>query len=118
MIPLDKIRHPKKHDTLEKEASLRKCDSKLLPKNQKNVNLENIIAIAREYLKFENEKKDLVNILKISQWQRYCWFSSKRFKWLDWKKEKYENELKVFLLQRYEDDNKNAIVELELGLED
>ena len=31
------------------------------------------------------------------------------------KKEKYENELKVFLLPKDEDDNKNAIVEIRAG---
>ena len=31
------------------------------------------------------------------------------------KKEKYENDLKLFLLPKDEDDNKNAIVEIRAG---
>ena len=34
---------------------------------------------------------------------------------LDLKKEKYENKLKIFLLPKDEDDDKNAIVEIRAG---
>ena len=59
MVPVDKVRDIiNKHDVLEKELSSGKVAPKLFAKKSKEYsNLGGIIKIAREYVKFENEKK-------------------------------------------------------------
>ena len=66
MIPLDKVRDiVNKHNILEKELSSGNIDPKLFAKKSKDYsNLGEIIKIAREYINFENEKKDLVNLIE------------------------------------------------------
>ena len=66
MVPLDKVKDiVSKHDTLEKELSSSSLDPKLFAKKSKEYsNLGNIIKIAREYIDFENEKRDLLNMLE------------------------------------------------------
>ena len=66
MIPFKKVKDIiEKHDDLEKELSSGKIDPKLFAKKSKEYsNLGNIISIAKEYLNFENEKKDLEQILQ------------------------------------------------------
>ena len=66
-----------------------------LLRNRKNINLGNIIEIAK-YINFDNEKKTYLTWSKISQTTRDYRFSSKRFKRTFRKKEKYENILKYF----------------------
>jgi|TARA_B100001063_G_scaffold241891_1_gene269602 peptide chain release factor 1 len=118
MVPLDKVQNIiLKHDTLEKELSSGNIDPKLFAKKSKEYsNLGEIISIAREYLNFENEKKDLQNMVQDkSNDQDMIDLAQNDLKELDKKKEKYENRLKVFLLPKDEDDNKNAIVEIRAG---
>ena len=64
MIPLDKVRDIiTKYESLEKEFSSGNIDSKLFAKKSKEYSdLGGIIMIAREYINFENEKKDLEQI--------------------------------------------------------
>ena len=85
-------------------------------KSKEYSSLGGIIKIAREYLKFESEKKDLVNMVqdKLND-KDIVELAQKDLNELIEKKEKYENELKVFLLPKDEDDNKNAIVEIRAG---
>ena len=66
MIPLQKVKDLIiKYDTLEKELSSGKIDPKLFAiKSKEYSNLGNIISIAKEYINFEKEKKDLEQILK------------------------------------------------------
>ena len=66
MVPFEKVKEIiTKHDALEKELSSGNVDSKLFAKKSKEYsNLGSIIKVAREYLNFENEKKDLENMLK------------------------------------------------------
>ena len=53
---------------LEKELSSGKIDPKLFAKKSKEYSrLGRIISTAREYVNFENEKKDLENMCKIKQ---------------------------------------------------
>jgi peptide chain release factor 1 len=105
------------HDALEKELSSGNIDPKLFVKKSKEYSsLGGIIKIAREYLNFENEKKDLVNMIQDkSNDSDILELAQKDLNELVVKKEKYENELKVFLLPKDEDDNKNAIVEIRAG---
>ena len=66
MIPLQKVKEIIiRHDDLEKELSSGKIDPKLFAKKSKEYsNLGSIISTAKEYLNFENEKKDLEQILQ------------------------------------------------------
>jgi len=118
MVPIDKVKEiVNRHDALEKELSSGNIDSRLFAKKSKEYSsLGGIIKIAKEYLNFENEKKDLVNIVQDkSNDSDICELAQKDLNDLVIKKEKYENDLKVFLLPKDEDDNKNAIVEIRAG---
>jgi peptide chain release factor 1 len=118
MIPLDKVKDIiTKHDVLEKELSSGSIDTKKYAQKSKEYsNLGSIIKIAKEYLNFENEKKDLQNLIKDkSSDQEMIDLAQKDLNELEQKKEQYENKLKVFLLPKDIDDDKNAIVEIRAG---
>ena len=118
MVPIEKVKDIIiKHDTLEKQLSSGKIETKLIAKTSKEYsNFRNIISIAREYVNFEKEKKDLVNIIEDKKNdQEIINLAQKDLEDLKLKKEKYENELKIFLLPKDEDDDKNAIVEIRAG---
>ena len=118
MVPIDKIKEIiKKFNILEKELSSGNVDPKLFAKKSKEYSsLGDIIEIAREYINFDNEKKDLLNILEDkSNDMEMLDLAQKDLNELIKKKENYENDLKVFLLPKDEDDNKNAIVEIRAG---
>ncbi len=118
MVPIDKVKDIiKKHDALEKELASGNIEPKLFAKKSKEYSsLGNIIFVAREFVNFEGEKKDLLNMVQDkSNDQEIIDLAQKDLDELIKKKEKYENELKVFLLPKDEDDNKNAIVEIRAG---
>ena len=118
MVPIEKVKDIiSKHDTLEKELASGNIDSKLFAKKSKEYSsLGEIISIAKEYISFENEKKDLLNMVQDkSNDQEIIVLAQKDLDELIKKKEKYENDLKLFLLPKDEDDNKNAIVEIRAG---
>ena len=118
MVPIDKVKDIiNKHDALEKELSSGKIDPKLFAKKSKEYSsLEGVIKIAREYLNYESEKKDLVNMVQDKSIDKdIIELAQKDLNELNTKKEKNENDLKVFLLPKDEDDNKNAIVEIRAG---
>ena len=118
MVPLDKVKDIiTKHDSLEKELSSGSIDPKLYAKKSKEYStLGDIIKTAKDYLNFENEKKDLLNMVQDkSNDQEIIDLAQKDLNELIKKKEVYENDLKVFLLPKDEDDNKNAIVEIRAG---
>ena len=115
MVPINKVKEIiSKHDQLEKELSSGNIDPKLFAKKSKEYSdLAEIISIAREYVNFDNEKKDLNNMLEDkSNDKEIIDLAEKDLNELIKKKEKYENDLKLFLLPKDEDDNKNAIVEI------
>tara|TARA_B110000444_G_C18690112_1_gene523867 strand:+ start:247 stop:534 length:288 start_codon:yes stop_codon:yes gene_type:complete len=66
MIPLEKVQAlVAKHDGLEKELSTGTIDSKTFAKKSKEYSeLGNIVSCAREYLKINNDQKDLEQMLK------------------------------------------------------
>ena len=66
MVPIDKVKEIiDKHDVLEKELSSGKIDPKFFAKKSKEYsNLGTIIQVAREYVNFETEKKDLINLVQ------------------------------------------------------
>ena len=118
MVPIDKVKDIiSKHDILEKELASGAIEPKLFAKKSKDYsNLGSIISIAREYVNFENEKKDLLNMLQDkSNDQEMIDLAQKDLNILSEKEEKYENLLKLFLLPKDEDDKKNAIVEIRAG---
>jgi peptide chain release factor 1 len=118
MVPINKVKDIiAKHDALEKELSSGSIDPKLFAKKSKEYsNLGTVVEIAREYVNFENNKKDLVNMMQDkTNDQEMIDLAQKDLEELNVKKEKYENTLKVFLLPKDEDDNKNAIVEIRAG---
>ena len=118
MVPIEKVKDIiNKHDALEKELASGNIDPKLFAKKSKEYSsLGNIITVAKEFVNFESEKKDLLNMLQDkSNDQEIIDLAQKDLNELIEKKEKYENDLKIFLLPKDEDDNKNAIVEIRAG---
>ena len=118
MIPLQKVKDIiSKHTNLEKELSSGNTDSKLFAKKSKEYSdLGDIIEIAKEYVNFEKDKKDLEQILKDKDNDsEIIEMAKKDIIEMEKKKQNYENKLKIFLLPKDEDDNKNAIVEIRAG---
>tara|TARA_B100001248_G_scaffold101633_1_gene75610 strand:+ start:981 stop:2054 length:1074 start_codon:yes stop_codon:yes gene_type:complete len=118
MIPIEKVKDIiEKYNDLEKELSSGKIESKLFARKSKEYsNLGNIIRIAKEYVNFENEKKDLEQILSDKDnGAEIIQMAEKDLGEIKLKKENYENKLKIFLLPKDEDDDKNAIVEIRAG---
>ena len=118
MIPLEKVKDIiTKHNELEQELSSGNVDPKLFAKKSKEYsNLGRIITIAKEYINFENEKKDLTNMVQDkSNDQEMIDLAQKDLNELIKKKEKNESDLKLFLLPKDDDDDKNAIVEIRAG---
>ena len=118
MVPIDKVKDIiTKHDSLEKELSSGNIERKLFAKKSKEYSsLGEIISIAKEYVNFESEKKDLLNMVQDkSNDQDIIDLAQKDLNELINKKEKNETDLKIFLLPKDEDDNKNAIVEIRAG---
>ena len=118
MVPEQKVKDLiDKHRNLEKELSLGNINPKLFAKKSKEYsNLGNIIEIARSFVSFQNEKKDLENMIQDkSNDAEIIDLAQKDLNELVKKKEKWENDLKIFLLPKDEDDDKNAIVEIRAG---
>ncbi len=118
MIPIEKVQDIiAKHDNLEKELSAGNIDSKLFAKKSKEYSsLGNIILYAREFVKFEKEKKDLEQIIQDKNSDtEMIKMAEKDLDELRIKKIDYENKLKIFLLPKDEDDDKDAIVEIRAG---
>ena len=118
MIPIEKVKDIiTKHDALEKELSSGSIDPKQFAKKSKEYsNLEGIILTAKEYINFENEKKDLVNMVEDkSNDQEMIDLAQKDLNDLIKKKERNESDLKLFLLPKGDDDDKDAIVEIRAG---
>ena len=118
MIPIEKVKDIIiKHDALEKELSSGSIDPKQFAKKSKEYsNLGVIISTAKEYINFENEKKDLLNMVQDkTNDQEIIDLAQKDLNDLIEKKEKNENDLKLFLLPKDDDDDKDAIVEIRAG---
>ena len=118
MIPLQKVKDIiLRYDALEKDLSSADIEPKLLAKKSKEYsNLGNIISIAKEYINFDTVKKDLEQILQDkSNDLEIIEMAKKDLEDMELKKGRYENQLKIFLLPKDEDDSKNAIVEIRAG---
>ena len=118
MIPLQKVKEIiSRHNDLEKELSSGKIESKMFAKKSKEYsNLGSIISTAKEYLNFENEKRDLEQILNDKNNDiEMIEMAKKDLGEMENRKNLSENKLKIFLLPKDEDDDKNAIVEIRAG---
>ncbi len=118
MIPIDKVKKIiERHISLEKELSTGKVEPKLLAKKSKEYSdLKNILSPAKEYIEFEKNKKDLSNIIQDKKnYKEMILLAEKEFKDLEEKKKKNEKKLKIFLLPKDKDDEKNTIVEVRAG---
>ena len=118
MIPKAKVKEiVSKHSTLEKELSSGNIDSKNYAKKSKEYSdLGNIINIAKDYLKFDDDKNGLEQILKDKKSDKeMISLAEKELANLLEKKELNEKKLKIFLLPKDSDDQKNAIVEIRAG---
>ena len=118
MIPLQKVKDIiLKHNDLEKELSSGKIEPKIFAKKSKEYsNLGSIISTAKQYLNFENEKKGLEQILNDKNNDvEMIEMAKKDLGEMENKKNLLENKLKIFLLPKDEDDDKNAIVEIRAG---
>ena len=118
MIPMQKVKElVVKYENLEKELSSGNIDPKTFAKKSKEYsNLGNIINTARAYINFDSEKNDLEQILKDKKNDNeIIEMAKKDLNDMSLKKPHYENELKIFLLPKDKDDDKNAIVEIRAG---
>jgi|TARA_B110000914_G_scaffold202049_1_gene194740 peptide chain release factor 1 len=118
MIPSEKVRALiVKHDDLEKELSTGTIDSKTFAQKSKEYSdLGGIILYAREYLRFDDDRKDLEQMLEEkSSDSEMRSLAEKELEMLKKKNTDYTSKLKIFLLPKDDDDSKNAIVEIRAG---
>ena len=118
MIPIDKVKNIiERYDLLEKELSTGKFDAKLFAKKSKEYSdLKNIIKPAKEYVNFDKNKKDLNNIINDKKNdQEMITMAKKELEAAESQKNKHEKLLKIFLLPKDRDDEKNVIVEIRAG---
>ena len=118
MIPIDKVKKiVERYISLEKELSTGRLNPKLLAKKSKEYSdLKDIVPQAKEYISFEKNKKDLDNIiLDKKNDKEIILLAEKELKDAEKKREKNENDIKIFLLPKDKDDEKNTIVEIRAG---
>tara|TARA_Y100001970_G_C14221067_1_gene852698 strand:+ start:1015 stop:2088 length:1074 start_codon:yes stop_codon:yes gene_type:complete len=118
MIPIDKVKNIiERYISLERELSTGKVDPKNLAKKSKEYSdLKNISPFAKEYIQFEKNKKDLNNIIEDKKNDKeMILMAQKELKDAEEKKLINEKKLKIFLLPKDKDDEKNTIVEIRAG---
>ena len=118
MIPIDKVKKIiERHTLLEKELSSGNIEPKNLAKKSKEYSeLKNVLIFAKEYTEFEKNKKDLSNIIQDKKnGSDMVLLAEKELKELEDKNERNEKKLKIFLLPKDKDDEKNTIVEIRAG---
>jgi len=118
MIPLEKVKTlVVKHDDLEKELSTGTINPKTFAQKSKEYSeLGNIVFYARAYLKFDGDQEDLEQMLKDKNSDsEMITLAEKELDELKKKRDAHTSKLKVFLLPKDKDDNKNAIVEIRAG---
>ena len=118
MIPKEKVQEIiAKYNSIEKELSSGNIEAKLYAKKSKEYsNLKSIITAAKEYFNFEIKEKDLDQIIEDKDNDpEIIEMAEKDLTDLKNKNKEYENELKIFLLPKDSDDEKNVIVEIRAG---
>ena len=106
-----------KHLLLEKELSSGEVDKKLFAEKSKEYSdLNEIVEDAKKYFSYDNEKQDLEKILEDSSSDDdFKSMAQNELVSLKSENELREKKLKLFLLPKDEDDDKNAIVEIRAG---
>ena len=118
MIPIKTIEELiTKHSNLEKELSSGELDKKLFAEKSKEYSdINEIIDIAKKYISFENDKKDLEKILEEqTSDDELKKMAEVELSALKSQNEINEKKLKLFLLPKDEADKKNAIIEIRAG---
>ncbi len=106
-----------KHASLEKELSSGQIDKKLFAEKSKEYSdVNEVIDIAKKFINFENNKKELEKILEDQSSDEELKNMAEN-ELLDLKSQHEINEkkLKLFLLPKDEADKKNAIIEIRAG---
>ena len=118
MIPLKTVEELiEKHSLLEKELSSEQIDKKLFAEKSKEYSdVNEVIDIAKKFINFENDKKELEKILEDQSSDDELKNMAEN-ELLDLKSQHEINEkkLKLFLLPKDEADKKNAIIEIRAG---
>ena len=118
MIPTDKVKKViDRYISLEKELSTGKVEQKFLDKKSKEYSeLKNIVPLAKDYINFEKNKKDLNNIIQDKKNDNeMISLAEKELRDAELRREINEKKLKIFLLPKDKDDEKNTIVEIRAG---
>ena len=118
MIPLKTVNDLiNKHESLEKELSSEEIDKKsFAEKSKEYADLNEIIQIAKFYVSFEKNKKEIQLILEDKNSDSdMIKMAENELMDLETQKEKNEKKLKLFLLPKDEADKKNAIIEIRAG---
>jgi len=118
MIPLKTVNDLiNKHASLEKELSSEEIDKKsFAEKSKEYADLNEIILIAKFYVSFEKNKKEIQLILEDKNSDSdMIKMAENELIDLETQKEKNEKKLKLFLLPKDEADKKNAIIEIRAG---
>ena len=118
MIPLKTVNDLiNKHASLEKELSSGEIDKKsFAEKSKEYADLNEIIQIAKFYVSFEKNKKEIQLILEDKNSDSDM-IKMAETELIDLEKQNEINEkkLKLFLLPKDEADKKNAIIEIRAG---
>ena len=106
-----------KHSNLEKELSSGEIDKKLFAEKSKEYSdINEIINIAKKYISFENDKKELDKILNDqTSDDELKKMADVELTDLNLQHAINEKKLKLFLLPKDEADKKNAIIEIRAG---
>ena len=118
MIPIKTIQELiEKHSSLEKELSSGQIDKKLFAEKSKEYSdLNEVIDIAKKFINFKNDKKELEKILEDqSSDDELKNMAESELQELKSQHEINEKKLKLFLLPKDEADKKNAIIEIRAG---
>ena len=118
MIPLKTVNDLiNKHASLEKELSSSEIDkNSFAEKSKEYADLSEIIKIAKIYVSFEKNKKEIQSILEDKNTDPdLLKMAAIELTDLETQKDKNEKKLKLFLLPKDEADKKNAIIEIRAG---
>ena len=118
MIPIDKVKNLiSKHKMIELELSSGSLDKKnFADKSKEYSDLNEIILEAKDFLSFENSKKELEKIISDnSSDDEMKKMVNEELNELLKKNLEHEKKIKLFLLPKDEADTKNAIIEIRAG---
>ena len=118
MIPIQKVKNLiSKHKMIEQELSSGNLDKKIFADKSKEYSeLNEIISEAKDFLSFENSKKELEKIISDnSSDDEMKKMVNEELNELLKKNLENEKKIKLFLLPKDEADTKNAIIEIRAG---